>query len=86
MGASIGLNKDEFEVLIEKRNQRRKVTNDNKITPSQNSKGSLIKFLKNHGKVLCFEAFWIDNTYGGGENIYKIKYYLDEDKIEILEN
>ena len=40
----------------------------------------------NHGKILCFEAYWIDQSYGGGENIFKIKYYLDEDKIEILEN
>lgn len=28
----------------------------------------------------------MDDTFAGGENLYKIKYYLDEDKIEILEN
>ena len=71
---------------MEKRTQRRTVNNDNKISPVNRSKGGLIKFLKNHGKILCFEAFWNDQTYGGGENIFKIKYYLDEDKLEILED
>ena len=42
--------------------------------------------MKNHGKILCFTSLWNDNSYGGGDNIFKIKYYLDEDKIEILEN
>lgn len=45
-----------------------------------------MKFLLNHGKVLTFEALWNDCTYGGGNNLFKIKYYLDEDKLEILEN
>ncbi len=70
---------------MERKNQRRNGHSD-KISSGQGSKGGLIKFLKNHGKVLCFEAYWNDISYGGGENIFKIKYYLDEDKIEILEN
>ena len=45
----------------------------------------LQKFLLNHGKILSFEAIWDDQTYGGQINKYKIKYYLDEDKVEILE-
>eukprot|EP01084_Bolivina_argentea_P235284 395956_1 len=43
------------------------------------------KYLANDGKVLRFNGYWLDNSWGGTKRFYVILYFLSDDTIQILE-